>query len=514
MKKTILLLLLSITLLLSGCTPKETTQEQLDCAVYPNHVDCAEDPDPEPEPIDCDVTPNHEDCVVPVVEYDFIDIFYMNDFHGAIEADGDRIGMSGIAAYIENHEETYPDNTLVISGGDMLQGSALSNYFNGYSTIEIMNEMGFDAFVLGNHEFDWGVETVTDYFDGDLENGEADFPLLAANVFYKDTDTLLENAVPYVVYDIYDIQIGIIGTIGQGLEYSIATSKVEGFEFRNPVPIIAEYAEELRTTMGCEIVIWVGHDTGSINEALAALTGNQSIDAVFNGHSHSDYAHEFLGIPAMQSSSTGKALGHVRIYFDETGVTDYDVENLSLYSSALFSTEDPGVELLVDAYKEETDALFSEVLIHTVEGYNQTELSRWLCEVIINSTDSDIAFQNYGGTRTNIDSNKDITIATLYEIWPFDNQIKTVTLKGDVVNHLIQYGGMAYATDITVFDNDLYYKVATNDYVFDKTSNPFLDGTDIEITQYLLRDVVEIELRLQNETYDNFDTDNEILITP
>lgn len=505
MKKLLILLLATSIIILTGCTETPTVVEtpddtEVDCELYPNYIDCYE---PEvTEPVD------------PTIEYDFIDIFYMNDFHGAILEDYSdyEIGLSGISAYIKNHEATYPDNTLVIAGGDMLQGSALSNYYNGYSTILLMNEIGFDAFALGNHEFDWGIETVTAYFDGDINNGEADFPLLAANVFYEGTDTQLENTVPYVIYDIYDIEIAIIGTIGFGLEYSIAASKVAGYEFRNPVDIIADYSEYLRTEEGVEIVIWVGHDTGSYNNEIAALEGNQRVDALFNAHSHSSYKVETNDKPTMQAGSNGEQIGFLRLYFDELGVTNYEFRIDDLFDSAYLQMDDPAIESLVNGFITETDPILKEQLAVSSDDYNRLEIGEWLCELITLETDSDIAFHNHsGGIRSTISKDENIDMYKLYELFPFDNQIKTVKLSGEVIKYIIQYKGYAYYTDIDTFEDDQYYKVATNDYLFDKDSNPFLDGDDIVITDALLRDLIASELRLQIGVYDTFNIDNPIL---
>ena len=124
----------------------------------------------------------------------YLDIYYMNDFHGSILEDSpDEIGLSNIGNFLISQKEAQPNNTIILAGGDMLQGSALSNYYQGLSTIELMNEMYFDAFTVGNHEFDWGIDVVTSYFDGNDANGEANFPLLGANIFLKNTTTIQPN---------------------------------------------------------------------------------------------------------------------------------------------------------------------------------------------------------------------------------------------------------------------------------------------------------------------------------
>ena len=109
-----------------------------------------------------------------------------------------------------------------------------------------MSAMGFDAMVVGNHEFDWGIDVVTNYFDGNPVNGEATFPLLGANVFYSGTMDSVAHIDPYTIIEREDVKIGIIGTIGYGLEESIAASRINGYVFASPTDIIEDYAIKLK----------------------------------------------------------------------------------------------------------------------------------------------------------------------------------------------------------------------------------------------------------------------------
>ena len=90
------------------------------------------------------------------------------------------IGLDYFANVIMAEQED--KDVLFITGGDILQGQLLSNHFYGESIIFALNEMKLDAFVIGNHEFDWGLEKVLGYFNGENEI-QADFPFLGANVF-------------------------------------------------------------------------------------------------------------------------------------------------------------------------------------------------------------------------------------------------------------------------------------------------------------------------------------------
>lgn len=450
------------------------------------------------------------ECVIDVaLDNSFLDIYYLNDFHGAIINDGSELGLARIANYILTKKEENPDNTLFVTGGDILQGSALSNYFIGESTIDLLDLSQLDAFVLGNHEFDWGLDEITKYFDEIEENGEADYPLLGANVFLKGTTDLPDFVDPYTIVQKGDLKIGIIGVIGYGLESSIATSKVADYEFAYAVPIIEEYATYLRGTEGCDVILVVAHDSGGINNAVSALTGLAKVDAIFNGHSHQAYV-EGTNAPVIQSGSNGKYVGHVRLEFNEAGtVSSYFAENLDQYDDVLFQTPHPLVQALIDTYILETTDIFDTPIITPDEYLSSGDLSHWIAQVIMEATGSDIAFQNHGGTRRSISDGEVITLSVLYEVWPFDNAIKTVMLPGSVVKDLLNDGN-AYYTTISNFDDNTMYKVATNDYLFDKVTNPFLDGTDITLTGLLLRDLAVDEMTLQSYIYSYFLLSNDI----
>lgn len=445
---------------------------------------------------------------------DHLNIYYLNDLHGAIEYDSlnDQIGLTRIGNYLNIQQSVAPDNTIILAGGDMLQGSALSNYYMGLSTIELMNLMHFDAFTLGNHEFDWGLETVTAYFDGDDSNGEADFPLLSANTYYKDTTTNPDYIDPYTIIERGDLKIGIIGTMGYNLEYSIAASRINPYEFGSPSDILADLVYELRVDNEVDVVILVAHDSGNINDYATSLTGDYKIDAIFNAHSHNEYTDSDAGIPITQSGANGEYIGVVTLNIDEQVVTSFDSRNITLGDSQYLNSEDADVLALLNTYKAETDPIFNDPLITAGTYLSSGELTSWLADLMRIRTGADVAIHNSGGTRTSINPDEVITLSTLYSVWPFDNVVKTVKLPGDVVASLIQsFGVTQTSTDISYFDPDLYYIVATNDYVFDKDYNPFLYGDDIVNTGILLRDLAQYELELQGEVYDYFYTSNAIL---
>jgi 2',3'-cyclic-nucleotide 2'-phosphodiesterase (5'-nucleotidase family) len=439
----------------------------------------------------------------------YLNIYYLNDTHGAILSASDQIGLSSIAN-LTTQEEEY---TIVLSGGDMFQGTALSNYYQGKSMIEIMNTMSFDAMALGTHEFDWGLETVTRYFEEDNDEYVADFPLLAANAFYKGTETIPEGIEPYTIIQKGSLNIGVIGAIGSGLESSIATAMIEDYEFKNPFPYIEEYATYLRSEEQVDLVLVVLHESSnSLNSQLAYLEGDAKIDGIFNAHAHQVVNTSINNIPILQSGDNGEMVGYMQYQFnDDYQDYTYTIDNLRKEDqNAFYSTYAP-TQALIDTYVAETDDLFNEVLMISGANLSHTELSIFIAEVMKNATNSDIGFQNGGGTRNSIDANETIDLSLLYQIWPFDNIVKTVYLNGAQIKNMMDY--YIYQTDITNFDDDTLYKVATNDYVFDKPDNPFIYGEDIVNTYLNMRELAYKEIQLQSYIYDFFQPSNEVQIT-
>ncbi|MGM0436156.1 MAG: bifunctional metallophosphatase/5'-nucleotidase [Bacillota bacterium] len=433
---------------------------------------------------------------------DYLDIYHTNDVHGAIEGDDDSLGLGRMGNLMLTRKEEAPENTLILDGGDALQGSALSNYYEGESMIEIMNVIGYDAMVVGNHEFDWGLETATEYFK---EDGVADFPLLGANIIEDETGEIPDNIDPYTVVEKGGRTIGIIGTIGYGLESSIAPSVVEGYTFTDPEPIIKDHAETLRQEEGADLVFVLSHDPDGINSYALSLEGDAKIDAVFNAHSHQNYAYTEDTTAVMQSGGYGSHVGQVTFTWDQYGLSGVSAQTLDDKDSDLLTETHPDVMTLINAYKEETDSIFNEPIISTPNELSRDDLSIWIAGLMAHATGADIGYQNGGGTRNSIPEGE-ITLGNLYDVWPFENQIKTASITGSEVKAQMEYN--VYQSDVNSFENNELYKIATNDFVFDQDRAPFMDGENIVETDYYIRDLALEELELQSEVFDEFSVDN------
>ncbi len=438
-----------------------------------------------------------------------IDLYSINDFHGGAYSSIDTLSL--MSEYLVRAKASNP-YSIFLGSGDLLQGTAFSNYYYGQPIVEILDEVGFSGFTLGNHEFDWGIETIANYSDGNDSNGEVSYPFLAANIVYIDSGEPLGFTAPYVIEEINGVKIGIIGVIGDVIN-SISASRVENIEFLDPADTVYKYADILRNDEDCDVVIVSIHDYNtSMNAEIANFTGTHFVDAIFNGHSHTNVADYInrsgVKLPYAQASNyTNSLLAKITLVYN------YPTSSVTAAYSSIISIDDldgdnPAVSAIINTYESDSlyNAFVTEILATTEDYIYKSDLAPWGASVIRDYMKVDFGILNSGGFRVNIESG-DITMGDMVEVYPFDNYLKKVELTGldltelyfsgyDVVfdDSITSSGGNIYKNGVLIEDST-YYSVAAVDYVFDKTYYPFLSGRNIEQTSILMRDLLVYDLR-------------------
>ena len=215
-------------------------------------------------------------------------ILHTNDTHSCVYplstelADTFQAGRGGYLrrlAMIKQEREVNP-KLLLIDSGDFSQGSPYYTLFKGDVEVGLMNQMGYDAATIGNHEFDYGLDNMARLFR------MARFPIVCAN--YDFTGTVLEGIVkPYAIIHRNGIKIGLIG-VSPKLEGLVDNRKDVGVTFLDPAPIALKLATMLKKEKHCDIVICISHlgwnVRGFDDEYL--ISHSRDIDIVLGGHSH------------------------------------------------------------------------------------------------------------------------------------------------------------------------------------------------------------------------------------
>lgn len=432
--------------------------------------------------------------------------FYsVNDFHGSVI--NDNGGLSVMGNYLINESNKSPEQTIILSSGDMFQGSAISNMTQGAVVVEAMNKIGFVSMTIGNHEFDWGIDLIRNY-NNKTSEVKTNFPIICCNIFEKATDKPVDWCEPYTIVEKAGIKIGIIGAIGSELESSIATNRVELYEFKDPVEYIKKYTKELRTEKDCEIVVLSIHDnTSNMNQIYANLTGEYQLDAMFNGHTHSTYAGETMGsdgliMPYIQSGSYGSAIGKIVISYNKITkkIENGSAENITVTKSLSKTNEE--IDKIVNKYNEQISSISGKVIGIAGQHIDQTTGARWAVNVIRDYSNCQIGFINNGGIRNAafpIAKDQEVTVGKIWEIMPFDNFVKTCEMTTSQVIQAYFSTDVLHSDNIEVRNGKLYFNgieckedevftVAAVDFIFDKENFPFLKGNNQSTTGQLFRD--------------------------
>ncbi len=209
-------------------------------------------------------------------------ILHTNDTHSQIEPlpDNDRYnpGQGGVInrkAVIDSIRRV-EKNILLIDAGDFLQGTPYYNLFKGRVEAETLNALGYEVGTIGNHEFDYGLDTLKMVIE------MLDFPIISSN--YDFSNTVMKGMVePYVILKKKVLKVWSVceGIQPEGL---IQKDKYEGMKFLPVEETVNRYADLLRNKEKCDVVICLSHIGYNHDQALAAASRN--LDLIIGGHSH------------------------------------------------------------------------------------------------------------------------------------------------------------------------------------------------------------------------------------
>lgn len=219
-----------------------------------------------------------------------IDILSFNDFHGNVLESGKNIGAAKLTGVIKEYQtkdeasDTY--GVVTVSGGDLYQGTAISNILEGKPVNEMIKEIGMVASAIGNHEYDWGSNKIKNWAD------EAGFDFVAANLIDETTGTIPDYAVPYIITDVEGVNVAFIGIATPETLTSTKAENVIGLKFLDIIETLDKYSQIVRAE-GADIVIALTHSpatedsNGVITGEAAEIAANANdIDAVIAAHNH------------------------------------------------------------------------------------------------------------------------------------------------------------------------------------------------------------------------------------
>ncbi|NQM13036.1 LPXTG cell wall anchor domain-containing protein [Streptococcus suis] len=386
-------------------------------------------------------------------------IIHTNDVHGRILEEKGVIGDAKAAAVIEE-ERSKVENTIVVDAGDAFQGLPISNSTKGEDRANIMNQVGYDAMAVGNHEFDFGMDQAIKYKE------TLNFPLLSANTYVNgarvfEASTIVDKT-PTVVGD----EFVVIGVTTPETATKTHPKNIEGVTFADPITEVNKVIDEVEARaladnrvynnyiilahLGVDATTPVEWRGSTLAEALSQnskLAGKRVI--VIDGHSHT-----------VQSATYGDNVTYNQTgsYLNNIGKVTLKSEQLlgeaSLISAADTAsvTPDASISELVNEIKAKYEAENAQVVIenNTVElngersnvRVRETNLGNAVTDAIYAygqtgfSNKTSLAVTNGGGLRATIAKDHPVTKGDIIAVLPFGNIISQITVTGQQIQDM------------------------------------------------------------------------------
>lgn len=430
-----------------------------------------------------------ENATVQLVRFD---IYAVNDLHGRLADTDFHPGVDELSAYLKQARQK--ENVILLSTGDMWQGTSESNSTEGLIVTDWMNALDFDAMTVGGHEFDWGEDTIRKNLQA------AEFPFLGINVYSRKTDQQADYCQSSRMVEAEGVQIGIIGAIGN----CAVPEKAEDVYFKTGVELTAlvkAESEKLRSE-GADFIIYTIHDGYDETSVSATPVADQEIaeyydislsdgyvDLVFEADTHYSYVLEdSLGVYHLQGAANSQGIAHAVVLIDKNNRGSSAVSVELLPANQYSHTEDdPVVEQLMEKYAEQivpssqvlgvnrqyrNNYAVSELV---AKLYRDTGVERWGAEYDIVLGGGYISCRSPGYLPEG-----EVTYSQLQSLLPFDNRITLCSIRGsDLISKFFESTNQNYHIQTTPYgqsvrnsiDPDGIYYVVTDSYTSDYTYN-------------------------------------------
>ncbi|MBN1250540.1 MAG: bifunctional metallophosphatase/5'-nucleotidase [Bacteroidales bacterium] len=394
-----------------------------------------------------------------------IAIFYTNDEHGWMEANNDFGGAAGLVN-LWNNEKFKSDSVLIISGGDMWTGPAISTWYGGESMVEVMNNMGYSVAAIGNHEFDVKEKGLRQRAE------ELNFPLIAANFIEKDSRQIPSYAKPYIIKEINGVKVGIIGLASISTPHTTSPINVLQYEFTDYVEAINRYAPIVKRE--ADFVIIIAHICEDEMIELAKTAKKHGIKLIGGGHCHERVLKTVDDVLLMESGSGMRNYVKVELEFNKTSKS-LKIKNKEIIENKKAELDSTTLKIIEKWKSKITGALSEEI------GYcskriekRSTEMQNMVIDSwLFNFSDADVAINNSTSIRQDIDSGI-VKLETIVGLLPFDNMIYKLDILGkDLIEISTKFmiGGMTTIGSYTLSNGkpiyaDSTYTILTTDYLY------------------------------------------------
>jgi len=365
-----------------------------------------------------------------------------------LNQDNEPFGGVARIAHIINREREKSARSLYIDTGDVFQGAPIFNAFKGEAEFRAMSYLRPDAFAIGNHEFDTGLDNLIVQAKSWIT-----FPVIAANYFFMPDNALGEMTFPFTIVNVDGVKVGIIG-VGDFSSLSSLTDIGNSLKMMPLAPeeIVQDWVNVLRPQV--DLVVLASH--AGLRHDQEIIEGICGVDIVFGGHLHivlkppktvkSKCGEDVL---LVHSGAFAKFVGRLDVvaHKDSKGRLVVASHEYQLFPVDSTVPEEPSMAQLMEEYRLKLNQLIDLTSVYgycpkllTKYGFEgaDSSLGNLVSEAIRKYARVDIAFTNTLGIRANMFPGP-ITLDDLFNIFPFENTITLMYMSGTDLRSLFDY---------------------------------------------------------------------------
>jgi 5'-nucleotidase len=348
--------------------------------------------------------------------------------------------------------------TVRLDGGDQMQGTLESNLVRGASVVAAFNQMGLDAAAVGNHELDWGVDTLI------ARQREARYAWLAANVVRRDDGARPPWATPYALIERHGVRVGVVGYATVSTPRTLRADVTRAYEFRPGYAGIRDALDALSRERP-DFVVLVAHAGGGCTAQgpaprnaereggcsgemvdLAAELPRGAVQLIVGGHDHSAGEGVVNDIPIVRAGSDGRGVAVVDLHRRLDGSRTFMLGRETVYADE--AGADPEMEALLAPYAATADAIGRAAVATLAEPLSASRtgdrrLGHFIAETSRMAAAADVGLHNPGGVRADLPQGV-VSYADLHRVMPFDNTVVRLTLTGRQLRQLVDRAGPLY----------------------------------------------------------------------
>lgn len=404
-------------------------------------------------------------------------ILHFNDFHSRLMPSPQGTGGAAHLATAIRRERAHCPRCLLLNAGDNVQGSPVSTIYRGLPVFEVLRPLKTDAFVLGNHEFDYGYERINDFL------AAAGHPILAAN--FQTAEGRLFTEAGHVIIERDGLRIGIVGVLMEDLVPGFTSAAK--FGPNRMLPALATLkAEAARLRDQTDLLIALVHLQREACDEIVATLPEYAITISGHDHGGKENLFEVDGRVGARLRASGTELGRLDVRYDQASRKVIQANWKKIPITARDFPPDPEVAALVEKWESKVRAV-----VDTPIGQSSARLDRpgtraWIESVMLRKTGADFAHMNQGGVRDILPEGQ-ILARHIWNIMPFDNAMVVAKVAGKKIPGFIR--------GAQTLDPEKLYSVVTIDFLVEAWRNaqdPALQdfGRALPLDGPMLRDVL------------------------